>query len=132
MPLNLHATRVNETFVVVNWSHPEYLGERTDLYYIVEISDPDNVGQMVEVMNCDPNNACLKKNSCNITSLQPATTYVIRVTAHNGVSDQDRGGALARQKEITVKTDNARECTKITNIVIHSTNHNTCWMKLYW
>ena len=108
MPLNLHNTSDTSTSLSVEWSTPAYLGERDDLYYTVEYSDPDpdNVGVMIEMV-CGE--GCLTDTSCTVTDLQPATTYVIRVTAHNGVSDQDAGGALARQKEITLMTAIARE-----------------------
>ena len=107
-PLNLHNISKTSTSLSVEWSPPEYLGERDDLYYTVEYSDPrpDRVGEMIQAQ-CGE--GCLTGTSCNITGLWPATTYVVRVTAHNGVSDQDAGGALARQEEITLTTDIARE-----------------------
>ena len=106
MPLNVRNTSNTSTSLSVEWSTPAYLGERNDLYYTVEYSDPDNVGVMLEMV-CG--GGCLTGTSCAVTGLQPATTYVIRVTAHNGVSDQDAGGALARQKQITLMTAIARE-----------------------
>ena len=106
MPLNLRNISNTSTSIGVEWSGPEYLGERSDLYYTVEYTDPDNVGVMLEA-RCG--GGCLTETSCIVTGLRPATRYVIRVTAHNGVSDQDAGGALARLKEITVMTDIARE-----------------------
>ena len=108
MPLNLRNTSDTSTSLSVEWSTPAYLGERDDLYYTVERSDPDpdNVGVMIET---ECGGGCLTGTSCTVTGLQPATTYVIRVTAHNGVSDQDAGGALARQEQITLMTAIARE-----------------------
>lgn len=70
----------------------------------MEYSDPDNVGQMV--MASDP---CLTSPSFTVTGLQPATDYVMRVMAHNGVSDQNQEGALAQMSEIPVRTSNARK-----------------------
>ena len=61
---------------------------------------------------------CLTGTSCIVTGLQPATTYVIRVTAHNGMSDQDAGGTLARQKQITLMTAIAREFIATRNIIL--------------
>ena len=106
MPRNLLNTSYTSTSLGMRWSTPAYLGERDDLYYIVEYSDPDKVGVMHE-MQCG--RGCLTDTSCTVTGLRPATTYVVRVTAHNGVSDQDAGGALARQEKITLTTDIARE-----------------------
>ena len=90
----------------MRWSTPAYFGERSDLYYTVEYSDPVNPGVMHE-MQCG--GGCLTGTRCTVTGLRPATTYVVRVTAHNGVSDQDADGALARQADITLTTDIARE-----------------------
>ena len=106
MPRNLLNTSITSTSLTVKWSTPAILGERDDLYYIVEYSDPDKVGVMHE-MQCGE--GCLIGTRCSVTGLRPATTYVVRVTAHNGVSDQDAGGALARQEKITLTTDIARE-----------------------
>ena len=124
MPLNVRNTSSTSTSLNVEWSTPAYLGERNDLYYTVEYSDPDNVGVMLET---ECGGGCLTGTSCTVTGLQPATTYVIRVTAHNGVSDQDAGGALARQKQITLMTAIAREFIysyneQYTNLQVRSWN----------
>ena len=119
MPLGLNTTHVTATTISIQWSHPRFLGGRSDHYYIVEYSDPDpdNVGE-VFVMRCTE--GCLNDTQCTITGLQPATKYIVHVTAHNGVSDQDKGGALARQKKITAITENAREYTLLLCIQCHS------------
>ena len=39
-----------------------------------------------------------------LTSLVPLTQYIIRVTTHNGVSDQDLDNADSRMCEITTVT----------------------------
>ena len=111
-PRDLHNISKTSTSLSVEWSTPAYLGERDDLYYTVEYSDPrpDKVGVMIP-MQCGED--CLTGTSCTVTGLQPATTYVVRVTAHNGVSDQNAGGALARQQEITLTTDIARESMQL-------------------
>ena len=117
MPLNLIDTSNTSTSLSVEWSSPENLGERDDLYYTVEYSDPDNVGVMLP-MQCRED--CLTDTSCNVTGLRPATTYVVRVTAHNGVSDQDAGGALARQREITLMTAIAREFIRLCVLISYA------------
>lgn len=107
MPNGVTQDSHTDSSISVSWTVPVYLGERHDLFYTVEYSDPDNVGVMLE-MDCS-DSGCLRDTRCTITDLRPATKYVVRVTAHNGVSDQDAGGALARQKQVTFMTDIARE-----------------------
>jgi hypothetical protein len=103
MPLDLDDTATTDTSISIRWRRPESDGGRHDLYYRVHYSDPDSVGVMLEA-ECV--NVCQTRTcTCTIRGLRAATAYVIRVSAHNGVSDQDRGGALARMKEITVTTD---------------------------
>ena len=106
MPLNVQKTHSTQTSLRISWSPPVDNGGRSDLYYQVHYSDPDNVGVMIEA-ECGA--GCLTRTSCTISGLRPATTYVVRVSAHNGVSDQDLGGALARMKSVTLETDTARE-----------------------
>ena len=106
MPLNLGQSGATDTSLSVSWNHPTYNGGRGDLYYQVDYSDPDNVGVMLEA-RCEA--SCSSQTSCTITGLRPATQYVVRVSAHNGVSDQDQRGALARMTTVTLETDTARE-----------------------
>ena len=42
--------------------------------------------------------------SYTLTGLDPFTSYTIRVTVHNGVSDQDAAGKVNRQCEVTTTT----------------------------
>ena len=105
MPLYLAKTRSTSTSLSVSWAAPRYAGGRSDIYYTVHYSDPDNVGVLLEA-DCGE---CLTRTSCTINNLKPATNYVIQVTAHNGVSDQDEGGALARMADITEETDPPRK-----------------------
>ena len=109
MPINLRSTEVTRSAISISWTRPIFDGIRNDMYYTVQYSDPDNVGEFLDA-ECD-GSVCLRVDECTIAGLNAATTYVIRVTAHNGVSDQDKGGALARQKEITIMTAIAREFT---------------------
>ena len=78
----------------------------------MEYSDPDRVGVMI-LAECSAD--CPSSTDCTIENLRSATAYVIVVTAHNGVSDQDRGGALARQCDITLETSIARKSTAANN-----------------
>ena len=109
-PVNLQKVYSTNSSLSVDWSPPAYLGERGDIYHTVEYSDPMIAGLML-LAPCG--GGCLTDTQCTIENLQPATRYVIVVTAHNGVSDQDRGGALARQSDITLQTSIARKSKPI-------------------
>lgn len=106
-PIDLQADETTKNSISISWSPPSFLGYRKDLYYTVEHSHPFIPGVMLPAL-CG--NDCLIDTNCTISSLHPATTYAIQVTAHNGVSDQDRDGAFGRQVKITLQTEIAREC----------------------
>ena len=78
-PRNLRLTE-QSTSIYVRWSSPTETGRRSDLYYQVEYSDPDVPDTYVAMYT--------QSTRYNITSLRPYTSYCIRVSAHNGVSDQ--------------------------------------------
>ena len=75
----------------VSWSRPSQSGGRSDVYYTVQHSDPDTLGQFIGT-------TCLSSSATGhtYTGLRPGTQYCIRVTAHNGVSDQDSDGTSSR------------------------------------
>ena len=93
-------TDITGSTVTVQWDRPTITG-RDDFYYRVEYSDPDNVGIFLTSI------ANLRRTgftvSHTITGLRPATEYVIRVSVHNGVSDQDPD-VNSRLQEIKVTT----------------------------
>ena len=68
-----------------------------DLYYQVEHSDPDNLRSFT-------GSVFLRQHSTTLTGLIPLTQYCVRVSAHNGVSDQDPHGADLRSVEECVRT----------------------------
>ena len=110
-PLGLTQTESTDNSLSISWNRPVSDGGRSDLFYRVLYSDPDpdKVGVMIEA-NCTQSfNRCVTEHECTITDLQPATKYVVRVSAHNGVSDQNEGGALARLTQVTLETDIARK-----------------------
>ena len=74
----------------VSWSRPSQSSGRSDLYYTAQHSDPDTLGQFI--------GTCLSSSATShtYTDLRPGTQYCIRVTAHNGVSDQDAAGTSSR------------------------------------
>ena len=81
-PTGLTVAAVSSVSVFVQWSIPAQTGGRPDLYYQVEHSDPDNLGTFINTEYDD-------STSHTFNNLRPATQYCVRVSAHNGVSDQD-------------------------------------------
>ena len=75
----------------VSWSRPSQSGGRSDLYYTVQHSDPDRLGQFIGT-------TCLSSSATShtYTDLRPGTQYCVRVMAHNGVSDQDSNRCCLR------------------------------------
>ena len=99
---DLRTTTVTSTSVTVRWTRPEVTG-RPDFYYTLQYSDPDNFGEFVPPNPIKIVNSALSV-SRTVTGLQPYTTYTIRVTSHNGVSDQDTENAALRIVTIQVRT----------------------------
>ena len=94
------AAPISGTSIGVMWAHPSYTGGRADLYYTVERSEHDNPREFSEV-------ACKESSFFpmhRFDYLKPATQYCVRVTAHNGVSDQDPDGAQLRTVEQCLQT----------------------------
>ena len=98
----LQTTTVTSTSVTVRWTRPEVTG-RTDFYYTLQYSDFDNIGKLLPAVPSMIVNSALSVSHI-VTGLQPYTTYTIRVTSHNGVSDQDTENAALRIVSIQVRT----------------------------
>jgi hypothetical protein len=88
------------TTVDVTWTRPTVIG-RDDYFYVVEVSDPDRVNAF-NVHNSNLVNETIQP-TYKVSPLVPHTSYVIRVSVHNGVSDQDPDGHL-RICEVEVMT----------------------------
>ena len=88
-----------QSSITVRWSAPSDNGGRTDLYYEVDISDPDNLESYTGTVYLSGSST-----SRTISGLRPFTQYCVRVTAHNGVSDQDPNGHYLRREEQCTKT----------------------------
>ena len=107
--------------MTVRWTIPEVTG-RPDFYYTLQYSDPDNIGEFL------PPNPMMIVNSAlsvshTVIGLQPYTTYTIKVTSHNGVSDQDTENAALRMVDIQVRT---REGGRLWILPVHK-----CTLLLY-
>ena len=88
-----------QTSITVSWSEPAENGGRDDLFYQVEHSIPGNVNFFT-----DSEYVGGGSTSHTVMDLKPFTEYCIRVTAHNGVSDQDPGRTPLRQARACVRT----------------------------
>ena len=99
---DLRTTTVTSTSLTVRWTRPK-VTERSDFYYTLQYSDPDNIGEFLPAIPSMIVNSALSV-SHTITGLRPYTTYTIRVTSHNGVSDQDTENAALRIVTIQVRT----------------------------
>ena len=87
------------------WSSPAQNGGRSDLYYQVEHSDPDNLGTYTGTDYISGRSTRRKVFS----GLRAFTQYCIRVIAHNGVSDQDPDGTHLRTVEECTRTPEGRK-----------------------
>ena len=99
-PRNLRLTDVQSTSITISWSQASDNGGRPDLYYQIEYfatSDQNNRGVIYMP-------STTTTYSITITSLKPYTQYTIRVSAHNGVSDQDPDRSQSRVVEQTNRT----------------------------
>ena len=90
---------VQQRSITVVWSSPASTGGRSDLYYQVEHSDPDNLGTYTGTVSLSGGSI-----SHSFTDLRPYTQYCVRVIAHNGVSDQDPDGTNLRTVEECTRT----------------------------
>ena len=106
-----------QTSIVVRWSLPAQTGGRSDLYYQVEHSDPDNLGTYTGTVYLSG-----RSTSHPFTGLKPYTQYCVQVIAHNGVSDQDPDGTNLRTVE---------ECTRTLESGKSSSNNLRSFCKLW-
>ena len=97
---NLRTTTITSTSVSLSWTRPEVTG-RDDFYYSIEYSDP-NTGSFI-LSNGNYVNSALTV-SYTVPNLRPNTQYTIRVTTHNGVSDQDTENEALRRVDLPIST----------------------------
>ncbi len=100
-PLILEVTTITATNVTLSWTRPEVTG-RDDFYYSIEYSDPDNTGSFILSNENYVNSSSAL--SYTVPNLRPNTPYTIRVTTHNGVSDQDTENETLRRVDLPTRT----------------------------
>ena len=88
--------------ITVTWNRPSTTG-RTDFYYNIYYSSSEDEGKFTQ-HNRHRYFMSSYTVSYTLTGLDPFTSYTIRVTVHNGVSDQDAAGKVNRQCEVTTTT----------------------------
>ena len=106
-PRNLRLT-VQPTSIAVTWLPSTETGGRSDLYYQVEYSDPDVPGIFIA--------GYTRSVSYTINGLEPHTSYCIRVSAHNGVSDQDPDSRMV-EEECTRTNEDSKYCMSQESVV---------------
>ncbi|XP_019862227.1 PREDICTED: ephrin type-B receptor 1-B-like isoform X1 [Amphimedon queenslandica] len=95
-PVSLRNTSFNSTSISIAWDPPVSNGSRSDINYLVSITDQSNGNSIVP----HTTNTTIYKRG----GLTPLTTYTITVTSRNGVSDQDLSNETNRQVSINVTT----------------------------
>ena len=85
---NLRVTNITDTTIIIEWE-PPLVGSPV-LYYVVEHSDPDDISRYI-LRTWD-----LTATSYTLDHMRPVTTYIIRVSVRNSVSDQDPQNAARR------------------------------------
>jgi len=93
------------TTVVVGWDHPLSNGGRNDIYYDVKYRKVSSTGPFAPAGQTS-------ESPFTVQGLKPVTQYYIRITAENGVSDQEAGSQDERTTEIVVDT---REGSKLSH-----------------
>jgi hypothetical protein len=88
-PLQLCNTSLTSTNFTIKWTQPNDNGGRL-VFYIVNITGGISVN--------------VSDTTYTFNNLQPSTTYIVKVTSTNGVSDQDSINDINRTISITITT----------------------------
>ena len=105
------------TAIIVSWTRPTTTG-RPDFFYRVQHSDPNNVEQFIITVDDNLRDSG-NEVTYTVSGLVPFTNYIVRVTTHNGVSDQDPDSHL-RQCEVTNRTvEGSKLYSHISRKLIH-------------
>ena len=107
------------------WEDPQVVG-RSDYYYIIEYSDPDDAS-IYHRHNKDN----IKGNNYTLNNLRADTIYIIRVSVHNGVSDQDPENADDRMVTIRARTTEGRKYTVYIIGIVFSLSESLMYIYIY-
>ena len=97
---NLMVIDRTNTSITIRWTTPTITG-RPDYYYNIEYSDPDDASRYIKHNQKEITNT----NMYRVTGLRPNTTYVIRVSVHNGVSRNDSANDDDRREQVAANTE---------------------------
>ncbi len=107
--LLVNTARTQANTIAITWERPFTTG-RDDFYYNILYTDPDFPGEIRFIQhNLDPFIKDSPLAQYSLSGLRPLTNYTIRVTVHNGVSDQDPGGREEKMCQVSVTTENICE-----------------------
>ena len=98
---NLVVVSSTDTTITLRWTRPLTTG-RSDFFYKVFYSDPDSIGDFISSEdNLVTNSGTV---TYEVTGLVPFTSYILQVTTHNGVSDQDPDNSHLRVQDVSSST----------------------------
>ena len=102
---NLAVTITASNSITIEWDPPLRTGE--GFYYVVEYSNPDDISMYNRHTDnfTDPSNC----NCYTVDNLRSYSSYIIRVSVHNHVSDQDEENADQRVMEVSQRTKEGRK-----------------------
>ena len=106
------------TSITIAWEDPEDVG-RPDYYYVIEYSDPDDAS-----IYHRHNENGIQGNNYTLDNLRPYTIYIIRVTVHNGVSNQDPENANDRMVSVKGHTAEGRKYTVSIICIVYLSIYN--------
>ena len=107
---NLRVTDTTDTTITIEWE-PPLVGSPV-FYYMIEHSDPNDISKYIL------HTKDLTATSYILDRMRPFTTYIIRVSVRNSVSDQDPQNADRRIVEISNRTEEGcKICTCKTAIL---------------
>ena len=98
---NLRVTNITNDTIIIEWD-PPLVGSPV-LYYVVEHSDPDDISKYIH------RTENLTATYYILDRMMAFTTYIIRVSVYNSVSDQDPENTAQRIVEISNRTKQGRK-----------------------
>jgi len=97
---NLTVIDTTNTSITIEWEPPEETGRDHDCVYNVEHSDPDDISKYILHNRTN----CSVTTNTSVTGLRPVTTYIIRISVHNGVSGNDSQNEDRRRRQVNATT----------------------------